>query len=272
MVTSVVIIMNRRHLLLGSILLVIPATLATASRAGPESLESLVRRADTVFRGKTSAAVMSMEVKTKTYTRNYKIVSWDDARGTERTLIKILGPASFRGFGTLKIGEQLKLYDPKTNHIQVVGASMLGGSWMGSHFSNDDLVKETRLARDYTIALSKKWKAQAPVGGEATYYRIAMSPKPTAPVAWGRIDYELWENAAAIVPVSATYYRKPKDTKAARKMSFDDVKKMSGRYVPVKLTVTITDKPGEHTSITYNKLKFDVDIPNAKFTEQALRR
>ena len=271
MIFSVAFSMKRRHLLLGSLLVAVPAAVAAAAPKGSAGLEDLVRRADTVFRGKTSAAVMSMEVKTKTYTRRYKIVSWDDARGTERTLIKILGPASFRGFGTLKIGEQLKLYDPKTNHIQVVGTSMLGGSWMGSHFSNDDLVKETRLARDYTIALSKKWKAQAPVGGEATYYRIAMSPKPTAPVAWGRIDYELWENAKAIVPVSATYYRKPKDTTPARKMAFSEVTQMSGRYVPVKMQVTLADKPGEYTSITYTKLKFDVDIPDAKFTEQALR-
>jgi hypothetical protein len=268
--------MKRRHLLLGSLFFAVPAMLAAAPppKTSPKAdvLESLVRRADTVFRGKTSAAVMSMQVKTKTYTRSYKIVSWDDTRGTERTLIKILGPASFRGFGTLKIGDQLKLYDPKTNHIQVVGTSMLGGSWMGSHFSNDDLVKETRLARDYNIALAKKWKAPAPVGGEATYYRIAMSPKPTAPVAWGRIDYELWENATAIVPVSATYYRKSEDKVAVRKMAFTDVTKMSNRYVPAKMKVTVADKPGEYTSITYKKIKFDVNIPDAKFTEQALRR
>jgi hypothetical protein len=199
------------------------------------------------------------------------MVAWDDSRGQERTLIRILGPAAWRGHATLKIGEQLKLYNPKTNHVQVVGHSMLGSAWMGSHFSNDDLVKETRLARDYTLTLAKKWTAAAPVGGSASYYRVRMTPKPTAPVAWGRIDYTLWENGSAIMPVKAKYYRRASDPKAARTMTFDDVRKMAGRYVPAKLRVTVASKPGEHTTIHYKKLKLDINIPASKFTEQAMK-
>ncbi|MBW2459830.1 MAG: outer membrane lipoprotein-sorting protein, partial [Deltaproteobacteria bacterium] len=172
---------------------------------------------------------------------------------------------------TLKVGEQLKLFDPKTNRIQVVGHSMLGSSWMGSHFTNDDLVKETRLARDYSLSLIKKWEAPAPVGGNGTFYRIAMIPKPTAPVAWGKIVYELWESPKAIAPSSATYFRKASDTTPARTMTFSDVKKLGGRWLPVKMTITVTSKPGEHTKLVYTKLRLNVDIPKGKFTEQALR-
>jgi len=245
-------------------------TLAGATaRAG--ELQDLVRRADMVFRGKTSAAVLEMKVKTSSYTRSFKIVAWDDARSGDRTLIKILGPAAWRGNATLKIGDSLELYDPKTNHVQVVGHSMLGSSWLGSHFSNDDLVKETRLARDYRLALDKKWTGEAAVGGSATHYRVAMTPKPTAPVAWGRIVYELWENDTAIVPVKAEYYRKAGDRTSARTMTFTDVKKLGGRWVPATMTVRLRSKPGEYTRLVYRKLKLDVDIPASKFTEQAMR-
>lgn len=251
--------------------LLLASVLLWVTPAQAESLDALVKRADMVFRDKTSAAVFDMEVKTKSYQRKLKIVAWDDSRGKEKSLIKILGPASWRGHATLKIGTRLKLYNPKTNHVQVVGHSMLGDSWMGSHFSNDDLVKETRLARDYKLSLLKKWSGTAKVGGKATFYRVSMTPKPTAPVAWGKITYELWSNAKATVPVVARYYRKAGDKKAARTMRFTNLKKLAGRWVPATLTIKVRSKPGEHTRITYRKLKLGLDIPASKFTEQAMK-
>ncbi len=247
-------------------------TAHSAGTSADTAVDRLLEKADRVMRGDTSAAVMKMHIKTKRFERTYEIVSWDDSRGRERTLIKILGPASWRGFGTLKIGGQLKLYDPKTNHVQVVGHSMLGSSWMGSHFTNDDLVKETRLARDFEVALDKKWSAPAPVGGGATYYLLKLTPKPRAPVAWGRIEFELWDNASGTVPTKARYFRKDSDSTPTRTIEFSDVKTMAGRVVPASMEVRVTDKPGEFTRIQYEKLKLNVKIPDSKFTEAALRR
>jgi outer membrane lipoprotein-sorting protein len=240
--------------------------------AQADEVTDLIRKADEIMRGETSAAVMSMKIKTKSFERSYEMVSWGDERGkADKALIKILGPASFRGFGTLKIGAQLKLYDPKTNHVQVVGQSLLGSSWMGSHFSNDDLVKETTLADHYTLKLLKKTSGKSS-SGPATFYTVALFPKPTAPVAWGRIEYELWHNKAGTVPVSAAYFKRRGDKKASRTMQFSSVKKMAGRLVPAVMTMRVADKPGEYTKIEYRKLKLDVDIPASKFTEAELRR
>ena len=99
-----------------------------------------------------------------------------------------------------------------------------------------------------------------------------MTPRPTAPVAWGRIEYELWENTAGIVPVQAIYFRRVGDTKAARKMTFSRVKKMAGRLVPAEMKVTLASKPGEYTRVVYKKLKLNVKIPASKFTESAMRK
>ena len=90
------------------ILVLVTGVLLFPAQAQAESLDQLVRRADMIYRGKTSAAVMTMAVKTKSFNRSYKIVAWDDSRKKDRTLIKILGPAAWRGHGTLKIGEQLR--------------------------------------------------------------------------------------------------------------------------------------------------------------------
>jgi outer membrane lipoprotein-sorting protein len=248
------------------------AAASGAARADDAAkVAALVDKADMIYRGTTSAAVFDMEIKTSSYTRGYKIVSWDDSRKGDHALVKILGPALWRGYGTLKLGDTLELYDPKSNHVTVVGQSMLGDSWMGSHFSNDDLVKETHLGRDYDVTIEKSEPGEAgPLKGTRQVLRL--TPKPTAPVAWGRIEYELLESGSTVLPVRADYYRKAKDTKAVRSIAFGDVKAIGGRTVPTTMTVTVAKKPGEYTKITYTALKFDVSIPGDKFTEQALRR
>ncbi len=239
--------------------------------AHADELTSLIDRADQAFRGKTSAAVLSMDVKTERYSRHYKLVIWDDARGKDKTLVKILGPTSFRGFATLKVGNQLKLYDPKTNHVQVVGSSMLADSWMGSHFSNDDLVKETRLAYDYAATLVEKHGGKDAAGRPATIYRIKLLPKPTAPVVWGRIEFELSDGGGKVMPIKSTYFTRAADQKPARALTFSVPKELGGRLVPTVLEVRVADKPGEYTRLTYEELRFDIAIPESKFTEQALR-
>ncbi|MCB9555014.1 MAG: outer membrane lipoprotein-sorting protein [Deltaproteobacteria bacterium] len=237
------------------------------------SLEALIRKADLVLRADTAAAVIEMKVKTSSYSRTMKLVSWADDRGqTKRALIKILGPALWRGYGTLKIGAQLKLYNPQNDNVTVVGNSMLGDSWMGSHFTNDDLVKETRLASHYRFEQVRTWQADAPAGGKAQYYLINLYPKPTAPVAWGRIAYTLWQRAGVVIPERADYFRKANDKRPQRRFEFTNVKALAGRLLPTLMKATVTKKPGEYTTIEYKHLKLDLKIPAGKFTEQALKR
>jgi len=232
---------------------------------------ALADRADLIYRGKTSAAVLSMHVETKAYDRDYEIVAYDDSEHDDRALVKILGPSLWRGFGTLKIGDSLKLYDPKSNRITAVGQSMLGDSWMGSHFSNDDLVKETHLARDYDVALTSSTKGKLD-DRAGTFHDLALTPKSTAPVVWGRVAYRVFEAGDLVLPVRAEYYRKATDKTAVRTIAFGDVAELGGRTLPRTMTITVAAKPGESTTITYKKIKFDVALPDTKFTEQALRR
>jgi hypothetical protein len=102
---------------------------------GANSLEDMVYKADMVLRGKSSVGVFSMDIKTAAYQRNFRVVVWDDNREKKRTLVKILGPALWRGSGTLKVGSLVKFFDPRSNHVTVVSHSMLGDNWMGSHFT-----------------------------------------------------------------------------------------------------------------------------------------
>jgi hypothetical protein len=248
------------------------ALLLTAPIARADSLDDLVRRADRILRGTSSAAVLHMDVKTAHYDRSYRMVIWDQSgSGQNKALVRILGPTSWRGYSTLKVGSLLKFYDPKTNHIQIVGSSMLGDSWAGSHFTNDDLVKETQLAVHYNASLIEEHAANNELGQPAEFYRIKLLPKPTAPVVWGRIEFELWQRGDVVIPVKTDYFTRDGDSAAARTMRFWNVMEMGGRPVPTQMEVTVASKPGEYTRLTYDKIRFDVEIPESQFTEQAMR-
>lgn len=256
---------------ISSVLVAMFVIALAAPPADANEVGDLVNKADMVYRGKSSASVFDMTVKLPSGERTYKVVVWSENGDKNRVLIKLLGPALWRGFGTLKLGNALKVYDPKSNHVSVVSHSMLGDSWMGSHFSNDDLVKETRLDRDYTVKPLTTTTQDTGLGFTATYHTFELSPTPRAPVVWGRIIYELWTHDDATVPVKVSYYRKADDRAPTRTITFSKVKKFDGRLVPATLQVTVADKPGEFTRIDYEKLKFDVRIGDQKFTEQALK-
>ena len=74
--------------------------------------------------------------------------------GTEYSLVKIVSPAKEAGTGTLKAGNDIWNYFPKVDRTIKIPASMMMGSWMGSHFTNDDLVKESPLVEDYDIEIT----------------------------------------------------------------------------------------------------------------------
>ena len=137
---------------------------------------------------------------------------------------------------------------------------------MGSHFTNDDLVKETDLAKDYRPQLLKTWTK-----GSARYYRIQLDPTPQAPVAWDHITVELYQEGSDVIPTRQEYYRRAKQKHPTRTMTLSEVKEMGGRLLPTKLVMRVASKPGEYTSLSYEKLKFDANVPSSKFTEQALR-
>jgi hypothetical protein len=207
-----------------------------------------------------------MRVKATTYSRDYRLVYWDRRRGEGRSLVKILGPSLWRGYGTLKVGEQLKLYNPKRNQITVVSQSMLGDRWMGSHFTNDDLVKHTRLGKHYKARLIRKYP------GATTLYKVELTPRRNAPVAWGKIIYQLSKTGNIVLPVRADYYRRRASRRASRTITWRRVGRLGGRIIPTEMKIVLADKPGEHTRIRFRKIRFNLDVPGRRFSENQLRR
>ena len=232
---------------------------STTALAADPTVDELLAGTDDLTRGNSSQAVMVMEVKTARYERTVKMEAF--SQGTENSLIRILEPAKEAGISTLKVGDNIWNYLPKVDRTMKVPAGMMSGAWMGSHISNDDLVRESRLSEDFDYQITER------PAGDAGQWVIELTPKPDAPVVWGKIVATI---GADKLPRTIAYH--DEDGELVRTMTYSNIEEIGGRTIPTRFTVIPADKPEEYTAISYEELAFDVEIPESTFSLQALRR
>ena len=230
-------------------------TLCTQLAAASPDLAALLAQVDDNARGGSSHATVRMEVKTKRYQRTLTMESWSE--GTDKSLIRILSPARDAGVATLMVDDNLWNYLPRVGRTMKVPSAMMSGSWMGSHFSNDDLVHETRLSEDFSFVLAP----EQPPG----LITIRCTPKPDTPVVWGHIDVTVRPDG---VPIEQAFF--DEGGRRVRTMIFGDVQMVGGQPMALELRVTVVDKPEEFTRISFETIEGDPEIDPAMFTLQAL--
>ncbi len=235
--------------------------LAAIPAARAMEVEELIRHVDRLWRGATSQAVMTMTVKTRRYQRSMTMESW--SRGKDYSMVLIREPVKDRGIATLKVKENIWNYLPKINRVTKVPSSMMSGSWMGSHFTNDDLVKESTYEDDYDSRISFEGERD----GRAIY-ELTSLPKPDAPVVWGKVVMEIGQQTLA--PYRAIYY--DEEGTLIRTLVFDQNQTIDGRSIPMRLSLQPEDKPDESTVIRYQSIEFGVPLESAFFSLQNLQQ
>ena len=223
--------------------------------------KEILEKVDDLWRGESSFAEMTMEVVTEHYERSMKLKAW--SLGKERSLFIITYPPKDRGVATLKAEQDIWNFLPRVNRVIRVPTSMMMANWMGSHFTNDDLVKESRMSEDYEAEVTFEGKRDG-----VDLYDITLVPKPDAPVVWGRIEITVFKET--LIPTSSLYY--DEDGNLSRIMTFDKVKELSGRLVPTVMILVPEDKPGEKTVITYESLELGLGLKEDFFSRSTLTR
>lgn len=249
-----------RTLIVLGLSLASPAAAQDAENADAALIMELLSATDDASRGAQSTAVMTMSVKTARYERSMKMKAWSS--GTERSLIRILEPPKDAGVSTLKVEDNLWNYLPKVDRTMKVPAGMMSSAWMGSHLSNDDLVRENRLSEDFTYVVQ-----QRPDNKGQGNWVIACTPTEDAAVVWGKVVVEVEPRK---VPVKVEYY----DEKGVlvRTMSYSDVQEIDGRLSPMTMTLLPHDKEGEYTKISFDELDYSTVLPVEMFSLQSLKK
>ena len=242
---------------------VVFAILALASPAAAQvNPVEVIDRVDRLLRGDSSRGIVSMEIVTGNWERKLSMEAW--SLGTDFFLARLRSPKKEVGIATLKAENNIWNYLPKIDRTQKIPTSMMGGSWMGSHFTNDDLVKQSRLSVDYDVALS--FEGEDPAG--TAVWDFTLTPKPDAAVVWGHIEYRVRQGD--LMPIWAKFH--DEEGALARTMEFGEFQELDGRLLPSVMLVRPAGKPEEHTMIRYEELDFDIGISESFFSLRNLKK
>ena len=220
-------------------------------------VEALVRQVEQQYMGASSRAQTTMLVKTSHWERSLEMEAWSLDR--DYFLVRIIEPAKERDVATLKRFREVWNYLPKVDRVIKVPPSMMGGSWMGSHITNDDLVKANHIEKDYNLRLVEETE---------TYFLVECLPKADAAVVWGKIVYRISKTPQ--VPEQVDYY--DEEMVRVREIHFDDVQQIGDRIVPMRLTVLPLEKPDEQTILHYRELVFDLPLDETYFSLRNLKK
>ena len=229
--------------------------------AGQPSAREIMRRADELTRGNTAQGTYTMTVVRPDWDRTMVFEYWSE--GTEKSFIRVKEPAKERDVTFLKVGREMWQYVPRINRVIKIPPSMMLQSWMGSDFTNDDLVKESSVVDDYDHTLLGREEIR---GFDS--YKIELVPKPETAVAWDRLIE--WIRVDDYVPLRAEYFNERGEL--VRTMVFDDIKPMGNRVIPARYELIEEKKEGRRTVLQLNAVVFDAPVPGSVFTQRNLRR
>ena len=231
-----------------------------AAPAAGQTPREIMDRVDRLMRGESSHGRVEMQIETEHWSRSLEMEVW--SLGTDYSLVRVTAPPREAGTATLKADQEVWNYLPRVDRTIKVPPSLMMGSWMGSHFTNDDLVKESRIIDDYDIELS----FDGPREG-VPVWEFNLTPLPEAAVVWGHIEWQV--RKADDMPIWVRYF--DEDGALMRTLTFSDYKVMGGRLVPAIMLVVPTDKPAESTKMIYHELEFGLNLTQDYFSLRNLR-
>ncbi|MEJ7930227.1 outer membrane lipoprotein-sorting protein [Ramlibacter sp. AN1015] len=208
----------------------------------------------------TMRGEFEMRITTPRWERTLGLRIWMDR--PKRSFVRVLSPAKEAGIGSLRIGNEMWNYLPAVERTIKIPPSMMLQPWMGSDFTNDDLVKQSSAIDDYVQQVAGEESLEGrPV------WLIEALPKPDAPVVWGRIVYWIRKDS---IPVKQEYYSDRGEL--TRVMAFSEVRPVGGRSIPTRWEMKPLGKPGNVTVITVKDAEFNTAVDDEIFTQRYLQR
>jgi len=221
----------------------------------------IVQKANDLSLGKTSQGEMTMTIERPTWTRTVSMKSWSE--GTDNYMILITAPARDKGQVFLKSGKDMWNWMPAISRMIKLPPSMMSQSWMGSDFTNDDLVKMNSIVEDYTHKILGEEKFD-----EFECFKIELLPKENAAVVWGKII--MWIAKDEYFQMKAQYF--DEDMELVNTQIASRITQFNDRKIPAHIEMIPADKEGNKTIMDMKNQKFNENIPAGFFSQQNMKR
>ena len=226
------------------------------------SPKEIIRKADEKFNGeKTGTAVMSMTIVRPTWERTIEFKNWTSGRDYALTLIT--SPARDKGQSFLKRQQEMWSWNPTISRLIKLPPSMMSQGWMGSDYTNDDILKESSVVNDYVHEIMGEEEHNGRL-----CYKIKMVAKEDAAVIW---DYQLrWIDKKDFLFLKSELY--DEDGYLVRTELGSDIKSMDGRLIPTRIELIPAEEEGQMTIIEMKEMKFNEPIKESFFSQQNMKR
>ena len=225
------------------------------------SAKEIVKLADDKNRGLSSKGEMTMTIVRPDWNRSVTMKAW--SKGNDFAMVLITAPPKEKGQVFLKRRNEMWNWVPSIDKMVKIPPSMMLQSWMGSDFTNDDLVQQSSIVKDYTHKLLGKEIIR---GLEC--YKIELIPLPDATVVWGKIIS--WITMDGLDLWKSEYY--DEDMELVNIENASDIKKMGDRSIPVRMEIVPVTKKGQKTILEINTMLFNIPIEESFFSQQNMKK
>jgi len=225
-----------------------------------QSAAEIVSQSEEKMRGKTSESVLIISIVRPSWKREIRIKAW--IKGTGYSMLLVQSPQKDKGIVFLKKNKEVWNWMPTIEKTIKLPPSMMSQSWMGTDFTNDDLVRESSVVNDYIHSFSGDTMID-----NRKCYLITLIPKPDAAVIWGKlitcIDME------RLIQLHIRFY--DDENRLVNTMNCLDVQLMDGRLIPTRFEIIPSDKKNHKTEMRYQSIQFDRPIQDEFFTVESMK-
>ena len=226
------------------------------------SAKEIVKKSDQILKGvETTKASLTIKTVRKKWSREMKLKTW--AKGTKLSMILITSPVKDKGTVFLMKNKEVWNWIPAIERTIKMPPSMMMQNWMGTDFTNDDLVKESSIIEDYI----HKVIGDSTISGRLCY-KIELIPKEDAAVAWGKIVSFI--DKKEFFQLKAAFY--DEDEELVNIMQSSEIKMMGGKKIPTKMEMIPVDKKTQKTIMIYTAITFNEPIKEGFFSTQNMKR
>ncbi len=242
-------------------LLFVVCSLLQFQYAQTQVAENILKEAEQKVRGNTSYSEVNIQIIRPSWKRYMSMKAW--GKGNDYAIILITSPAHDKGTVFLKRKKEVWNWVPSIERTIKLPPSMMQQSWMGTDFTNSDLVREDSYVNDYSSAIT----GDSTIEGRDCY-KITLLPKPHAGVVWGKVICFI--SKKDLLELRLEFF--DEDGYLVNIMNATDIKTLGGRTLPAKLEMIPQDKPGQKTIMIYQNLLFDKPVDESFFTIQNMQR
>jgi len=140
---------------------------------------------------------------------------------------------------------------------------MMSQGWMGSDYTNDDILRESSVVNDYVHEIV----GEESMGGRLCF-KIRMTAREDASIVWGK--QVRWIDKKDFLVLKVELY--DEDGYLVRTETGSGIKIMDGRMVTSKIELVPEEETENKTLIEILEIKFNNPVDESFFSQQNMKR